>query len=205
VGIYAKYIMPKIVHFTCGQKPTMRQREKVVPLAQGRVLEIGIGSGLNLPFYDREKVDHIWGLDPSREMWEIAQSSAEASQLDVEFLQSGAEDIPLDSNSADTVLMTYTLCTIPQADSALNEIRRVLKPGGKLVFCEHGAAPDDSVRRWQNRMNPAWRVLGGGCNLNRAIPSMIERGGFSIRDMETMYLPGWRPATFNYWGVAAAA
>jgi len=170
MGIYEKYVMPKLVHFTCGLKPTMKQREKVVPLAEGRVLEIGIGSGLNIPFYAAHKIKHLWGLDPSSEMWSIARKNAAQHHIDVEFIQSGAEAIPLDSNSADTVVMTYTMCTIPEVRSALDEIRRVLKPGGKLVFCEHGLAPDKDVQRWQNRLNPAWKILGGGCNLNRPIP-----------------------------------
>jgi ubiquinone/menaquinone biosynthesis C-methylase UbiE len=202
MGIYEKYILPKVVHHTCGQRPAMRQREKVVPLAEGRVLEIGIGSGLNLPFYQREKVDHIWGLDPSEEMWAIARKKAETSHLDVEFLKSGAEEIPLDTDCADTVMMTFTLCTITGTDAALAEIRRVLKPGGKLIFCEHGAAPDENIRLWQDRINPVWRRLAGGCHLNRAIPGLIEAGGFQITNMETMYLPGWKFATFNYWGQA---
>ena len=202
MGIYDKYLLPKLVHFTCGQNPSMRQREKVVPLAKGRVLEIGIGSGLNIPFYDAQKVEHLWGLDPSSEMWSIAQKNAADHHLDAEFLQSGAEAIPLDNNSADTVLMTYTMCTIGEVHTALNEIRRVLKPGGKLIFCEHGAAPDKHVRRWQNRINPIWKKLAGGCNLNRYVPAMLEESGFKSTDMQTMYLPGWKPATFNYWGTA---
>ena len=202
MGIYEKYLMPKIVHFACGLKPTMKQREKVVPLAEGRVLEIGIGSGLNIPFYDSHKVQHLWGLDPSADMWAIAQKNARLHQLSAEFIQSGAETIPLDDNSADTVMMTYTMCTIPDVHAALGEIRRVLKPGGKLIFCEHGKAPDKSVQRWQDRMNPLWRKLGGGCNLNRPIPGLLEQSGFKSADMQTMYLPGWRPASFNFWGKA---
>lgn len=202
MGIYQKHILPKIVHFTCGLKPAMKQREKVVPLAEGRVLEIGIGSGLNIPFYDAHKVKHLWGLDPSAEMWSIAQQNAAQHHIDAEFIQSGAESIPLDNNSADTVMMTFTMCTIDKVPSALDEIRRVLKPGGKLIFCEHGLAPDKSVQRWQNRTNPLWKKLAGGCNLNRPIPQLLEQSGFKSRDMETMYLPGWKPASFNYWGTA---
>lgn len=202
MGIYDKYLLPKLVHLTCGQNPSMRQREKVVPLAKGRVLEIGIGSGLNIPFYDAQNVEHLWGLDPSAEMWAIAQKNAADHHLEAEFLQSGAEVIPLDNNSADTVLMTYTMCTIGEIDSALDEIRRVLKPGGKLIFCEHGAAPDKNIERWQNRINPIWKRLAGGCNLNRHIPILLEGSGFKSTDMQTMYLPGWKPATFNYWGTA---
>ena len=202
MGIYDKYLLPRIVHFTCGQNPSMRQREKVVPLAKGRVLEIGIGSGLNIPFYDAQKVEHLWGLDPSAEMWSIAQKNAVEHHLDAEFIQSGAESIPLDNNSADTVLMTYTMCTIPDIHKALAEVRRVLKPSGKLIFCEHGKAPDEHIERWQKRMNPLWKRFSGGCNLNRPIPVLLEQSGFRSSDMQTMYLPGWKPATFNYWGTA---
>ena len=202
MGIYEKFLMPKLVHFACGLKPTMKQREKVVPLACGRVLEIGIGSGLNIPFYSAHKVEHLWGLDPSSEMWSIAEKNAAQHQLEVEFIQSGAESIPLDNNSADTVVMTYTLCTIPEVRSALGEIRRVLKPGGQLIFCEHGLAPDKDVQRWQNRLNPAWKKLGGGCNLNRPIPELLHHSGFRSTDMQTMYIPGWKPGCFNYWGTA---
>lgn len=180
----------------------MRQREKIVPLAEGRVLEIGIGTGLNIPFYDTRKVAHLWGLDPSAEMWAIAKKNAASHHLDAEFIQSGAESIPLDNDSADTVLITYTLCTIPDAHAALDEIRRVLKPGGSLIFCEHGSAPDKHIERWQNRLNPLWKKLAGGCNLNRPIPGLLGQAGFKSGDMQTMYLPGWRPATFNYWGTA---
>lgn len=203
MGFYDKYMLPKLVHFTCGQNPSMRQREKVVPLAVGRVLEIGIGSGLNIPFYDTHKVEHLWGLDPSAEMWSIAQKNAEQHHIEAEFLQSGAESIPLDSNSADTVIMTYTMCTIPGIHSALDEIKRVLKSGGKLIFCEHGKAPDKNIQRWQNHLNPIWKKFSGGCNLNRPIPELLEQSGFKSGDMQTMYLPGWRPATFNYWGTAS--
>ena len=183
----------------------MRQREKLVPLASGRVLEVGMGSGLNLPFYDARRVTNVWGLEPAPEMSKMASAAVEAVALDVEFVSAGGEQIPLDSESFDTVLMTFTLCTIPDAERALREIARVLKRGGQLLFCEHGAAPDAGVRRWQNRINPLWRRLAGGCHLNRDIPGLIRRGGFEITRMDTMYIPGWRPASFNYWGAAAKA
>jgi ubiquinone/menaquinone biosynthesis C-methylase UbiE len=140
MGFYDYYLLPRIVHFTCGLKPAMKQRQKVVPLASGRVLEIGIGSGLNIPFYDPARVEHVWGLDPSAEMWAIAQKNAAEHHIDAEFIQSGAESIPLAPAAADTVVMTYTMCTLPQVLPALQEIRRVLKPGGRLLFCEHGRA-----------------------------------------------------------------
>ena len=202
MGFYDKHLLPRLVHLTCGQNPSMRQRQKVVPQASGKVLEIGIGSGLNIPFYDADKVEHLWGLDPSAEMWAIAQKNARDHHIDAEFIHSGAESIPLDDNCADSVLVTYTLCTIPDALVALSEIKRVLKPSGKLIFCEHGKAPDIGVERWQNRLNPVWKKLSGGCHLNRAVPQLLEQSGFISADIKTMYLPGWKPASFNYWGTA---
>ena len=163
MGFYDRYLLPKLVHFTCRQNPTMRQREKVVPLATGRVLEIGIGSGLNIPLYDSEKVEHLWGLDPSVEMWSIARKNATRHHIDAEFIQSGAESIPLEDNSADTVMMTYTMCTIPDVRAALDEIRRVLKPAGTLIFCEHGKAPDESVLRWQKRDMMMVKLTSSSC------------------------------------------
>ena len=205
MGLYGKYVLPRVVHLACSARPNMRQREKLVPLASGHVLEVGMGSGLNLPFYDARRVTKVWGLEPSPEMSKMASAAVEAVAFDVEFVSAGGEQIPLDSESFDTVLMTFTLCTIPDAERALREIARVLKRGGQLLFCEHGAAPDAGVRRWQNRINPLWRRLAGGCHLNRDIPGLIRRGGFEITRMDTMYIPGWRPASFNYWGAAAKA
>jgi ubiquinone/menaquinone biosynthesis C-methylase UbiE len=202
MGVYGEFVLPHFVHFVCGFKPVMRQREKVVPLAQGRVLEIGVGSGLNLPYYDAGKVSKVIGLDPSPEMTRKAMRAARRAQVDVEFIDAPAESIPLASASVDTALVTYALCTIPQTAPALREIARVLRPGGRLVFCEHGLAPDANVRKWQRRITPLWQRIGGGCRLDRDIPALIEQGGFRITAMETMYLPGWRPATFNFWGVA---
>ncbi len=202
MGLYSRYVLPRIVHLTCSSKPTMRQREKLVPLARGRVLEIGIGSGLNLPYYDPAKVSKVSGLDPSLEMMKLAEEAVGDVLFDVDFVLAPGEEIPLENSSFDTVLITYSLCTIPDTESALREMARVLKGGGQLLFCEHGAAPDSNVRRWQNRLNPIWRRLGGGCHLNRNIPALIQRGGFTIADLETMYIPGWRPASFNYWGTA---
>lgn len=202
MGLYSRYILPKVVHFTCGLKPSMRQREKVVPRARGRVLEVGIGSGLNLPFYDPAKVTKVWGLDPSLEMTRMAERIAGAVRFDVEFISLPGDEIPLADDSVDTVLVTYTLCTIPETILALRQMRRVLRSDGELIFCEHGAAPDANVRRWQNRLTPLWRRLGGGCHLNRPIPALIEAGGFRITSLDTMYIPGWRPASFNYWGTA---
>jgi len=205
MGLYQKYVLPKIIDFACTRRPNLRQRKKVVPLARGRVLEIGFGSGINLPYYDSDRVEHVWALEPSKEMWSLAGERLEAAHLAAEFVEASAQDIPLEDACADTVLITYTLCTIPETLPALGEMRRVLKPGGELIFCEHGAAPDPGVRKWQDRLNPLWKVLGGGCNMNRDIPALLEEGGFEVRSLATMYLPGWKPASFNYWGSAVPA
>lgn len=202
MGLYSRYILPRVIHFTCGLKPNMCQREKVVPHARGRVLEVGIGSGLNLPFYDSANVTKVWGLDPAPEMTRIAEGAARSLPFEVEFTGLPGEEIPLEDGSVDTVVVTYTLCTIPDTTAALRQMSRVLRPGGELLFCEHGAAPDARVRRWQDRLNPLWKRLGGGCNLNRPIPTLIEAGGFRIKCLDAMYIPGWRPASFNYWGTA---
>jgi len=202
MGLYSTHILPRVIHFTCGLKPNMRQREKVVPHARGRVLEVGIGSGLNLPFYDPANVSKVWGLDPAPEMTQIAERAARSLPFEVEFIGLPGDEIPLEDGSVDTVVVTYTLCTIPDTTAALRQMSRVLRPGGELLFCEHGAAPDARVRRWQDRLNPLWKRVGGGCNLNRPIPALIEAGGFRIKSLDTMYIPGWRPASFNFWGTA---
>jgi len=203
VGLYSKYLLPKIVHLTCRQRPVMRQRQKVVPLASGRVLEVGFGSGLNLPYYDPARVTGLWGLEPAPEMTQMARETARSVDFEVEVIHQPAEEIPLAAGTVDSIVITYTLCTIPDPAAAISEMRRVLKSSGKLIFCEHGAAPDEQVRRWQDRVDPIWKRLAGGCHLNRRIPQIIEQDGFRIETLETIYLPGWRPASFNYWGSAA--
>ena len=202
MSFYEDHVLPHLIDLACSTKPTRKQREKIVHLAQGDVLEIGFGSGLNLPYYDPGKVRRIFGLEPSPGMRRKAQPNVEASQLDVEFIDLPGESIPLESKSIDTVLVTFTLCSIDDAVAALGAMRRVLKPGGELLFCEHGAAPDASVRRWQDRLNPGWKRFSGGCNMNRDIPGLIERGGFRITTDERMYIPGLRILSYNYWGIA---
>ena len=205
MSLYEKYVLPKFLNCACGSKPVARQREKVVPLAEGRVLEIGIGSGLNLPFYDKTKVDEIWGLDPSEELSEMARTVATQEGMKVNFISSGAEEIPLPDDHFDSVLITYTMCTIPEVIRANTEIRRVLKEQGKMIFCEHGVAPDDNIRKWQKRINPFWGKIAGGCNINRNIPSLIQESGFDIVEMEEMYLPNTpKIAGYNFWGYAVS-
>lgn len=180
----------------------MRQRAKLVPLARGRVLEVGIGSGLNLSFYDPAQVTKVWGLDPSPELARMARAAAGEVPFDVELVTAAGEEIPLEGRSFDTVVLTYTLCTIPGVEPALREVARVLRPGGRLLFSEHGRAPDAHVRRWQERLDPAWRRVSGGCRLTRDVPALLTSAGFEVTGMEAMYLPGWRPTSFNYQGAA---
>jgi|TARA_E500000081_G_scaffold65108_1_gene67322 ubiquinone/menaquinone biosynthesis C-methylase UbiE len=203
MSFYDKYILPKFLNCTCGSKPIRYQRDKIVPLAEGVVLDVGIGSGLNIPFYNKSKIKHLYGLDPSKELLEIAKPVAEKNQLAIEFLQCEAENIPLPDNSIDTVLITYTMCTISNVSLANSEIIRVLKNDGKLLFCEHGLAPDKKVANWQKRINPIWTKIAGGCNLDRDIPNLITSSGLKIDNMEEMYLPSTpKFAGYNYWGVA---
>lgn len=205
MSLYDKYVLPKFLNCACGSKPVARQRKKVVPLAEGKVLEVGIGSGLNLPFYDKSKIDELWGLDPSEELSEMARKVADSEQMEVNFISSGAEEISLPDDHFDSVLVTYTMCTIPEVIRANGEIRRVLKNGGKMIFCEHGEAPDENIRKWQKRINPIWGKIAGGCNINRKIPSLIEDSGFDIIELEEMYLPSTpKIAGYNYWGYAIA-
>lgn len=202
MNVYDRYLLPRLTNLACSSKPARRQREKIVHRAYGDVLEIGFGGGLNLPHYDSHKVRKVFGLEPSEGMRESALERIEASNIDVELIDLPGEEIPLDDNSVDSVLITYTLCTIPDAVAALKGARRVLKPKGQLFFCEHGRAPDESVYKWQRRLNPAWRHVAGGCNMDRYIPELLEEGGFTIEDDNRMYIPGLRILSYNYWGAA---
>jgi len=202
MSFYEERILPRLIGLACGSKPARRQREKIVHRAYGDVLEIGFGGGLNLPHYDRGNVRRVFGLEPSAGMRRSAAPRIEASDIDVELIDLPGEEIPLDANSVDSILVTYTLCTIPGVEAALAGMRRVLKPGGHLFYCEHGKAPDAPVYKWQCRMNPAWRVISGGCNLDRDIPALLEAAGFTMEDDNRMYIPGIRALSYNFWGAA---
>lgn len=201
---YQRHVLPRALDFACGLPMIGRQRQLVVPRAQGRVLEVGIGTGLNMPYYDKTRVSRITGLDPALELQPLARERIAQAGLEVELLGLSADAIPRPDASFDTVLMTYTLCTIPDPLAALHELRRVLVPGGQLLFCEHGRAPDPSVRRWQDRLQPLWGRLAGGCQLGRDIPALLQTAGFALPELHTRYLSGPRPFTFHYWGVAQA-
>lgn len=203
MSFYDDHILPHVINLACGTKPILKQREKIVPQAEGRVLEVGMGSGLNIPYYNRDKVEKVWGLEPSLGMREKARARVEAAPFELEWLSLPGEEIPLDNHSVDTIVLTYTLCTIPDWQSAVRQMRRVLKPGGKLLFSEHGKAPDEAVRQWQNRINPYWMKAAGGCHLNRDIPKLLKEGGFTLKQLDTRYMPSTpRVAGFTYWGYA---
>ena len=199
---YERHILPTALDFACGMPMISRMRALVVPRAQGRVLEVGIGTGLNMRYYDKSRVTHITGLDPALQMHPLARERIARAGLDVELVGLSAEKIPLPDASIDTVLITYTLCTIPDPHAALLEMRRVLAPHGKLLYCEHGRAPDASVQRWQERLQPLWGKLAGGCHLCRDMPALLRSAGFALPDLQTGYLTGPRPFTFHYWGEA---
>jgi ubiquinone/menaquinone biosynthesis C-methylase UbiE len=202
VSFYNDRILPHLINLACSTKPTRKQREKIVHRAYGDVLEIGFGGGLNLRHYDRQNVRRVFGLEPSAGMRNSAARVIAESDIEVELIDLPGEEIPLDNNSVDSVLVTYTLCTIPDVVTALQEMRRVLKSGGHLFFCEHGKAPDQEVHAWQRRLNPGWRLVSGGCNMDRDIPALLREGGFDIEDDNRMYVPGVRALSYNYWGAA---
>jgi ubiquinone/menaquinone biosynthesis C-methylase UbiE len=202
MNLYKTHILPNLIISGCDKKSQMKQREKIVPLAKGKVLEIGVGSGLNLPFYKEAKIKELIGLDPSRILWDKRVVKEKELGFNFEFVEAIAEDMPFEKHTFDTVVITYTLCTIFNFKVALESIHKALKPSGKLLFCEHGKAPDRKVYRAQNFLNPLWKNLAGGCNINRDIPKIISTNGFQIQDLQTMYVPGWKPASFNFWGKA---
>ena len=199
---YERHILPTALDLACGMPMVSRMRQLVVPQAAGRVLEVGIGTGLNMRHYNKQQVTNITGLDPALQMHPLALERIAKAGLPVDLVGLSAEKIPLPDASFDTVLITYTLCTIPDAHSALLEMHRVLKPTGKLLFCEHGHAPDASVARWQERLQPLWGKVAGGCHLGRDIPALLRGAGFRLPSLETGYLPGPKPFTFHYWGAA---
>jgi SAM-dependent methyltransferase len=201
MGLYRRFIYPRLVDAAMGDKDLAQVRARVVPEARGAVLEIGAGSAMNLPFYT-DAVTRLIALDSSPELLRRAREKAVVAPFPVELLHASAEQLPLPDREVDTVVVTWSLCSIPDAEEALSEVRRVLKRDGTLIFAEHGLSPDPRVQAWQNRINPLWRRVSGGCNLNRRIDALIRRAGFSIEELRTDYLPGPRPMTYTYEGFA---
>jgi ubiquinone/menaquinone biosynthesis C-methylase UbiE len=202
-SLYDRYVLPKILGWACSQPPMMKQRAKVVPKAEGRVLELGIGGGLNLRFYDPAKVSEVMGVDPSAELRTMAEAAERNPSLPVRIEDGTAEALPFEDASFDTVVCTFTLCSVCTPGLALSEARRVLKPGGRFLFCEHGLAPDEGLARWQKRIDPVWSKLFGGCHITRPVAEGIEAAGFRIEQRDTMYVPKTpKIAGWNEWGVA---
>lgn len=202
-SFYDRHILPHVIGCACSTKPVMRQRAKVVPQASGKVLELGIGGGLNLAFYDPGAVQSVFGVDPSAELRERAVKAKRPAGLKVEVHDGTAEALPFEDASFDSIVCTYTLCSVRSPRRALAEARRVLKPGGSFLFCEHGAAPDPGVAVWQRRIEPVWKAIAGGCHLTRPVAHSIENAGFTITRFDSMYLPNSpRFAGWNEWGVA---
>jgi len=205
MGLYAKYVLPRLVDLSMRNKETARLRAEWLPHARGDVLEVGIGSGLNLPLYSSE-VQRVYGVDPSLELQRMALKRATATRARVEFLSQSTEDtLPLGDGTIDTVVMTWTLCSIPDTSKALRQMKRVLRERGRLVFIEHGRSPDRRTAAWQDRLTPIWKRIGGGCHLNRKIDELITVAGFEIVELKTFYAPGPRPMTYTYQGIAQPA
>lgn len=205
-NFYDRFILPKLLTCACSSPPMMRQRSKIVPQAKGRVLELGIGMGLNLAFYDTSQVQAVVGVDPAAELRALALAAPRPDHLAVEVGDGTAEALPFEDKSFDTVVCTFTLCSVHTPAAALAEARRVLKPGGSFLFCEHGLAPDPGIAKWQRRVEPVWKRIAGGCHLTRPISSAITGAGFKLDWVESMYVPHTpRIAGWNEWGAAHAA
>jgi ubiquinone/menaquinone biosynthesis C-methylase UbiE len=206
MSFYQEHIVPHLVNLAMSNRELVPYRERVLAAAEGRVLEIGIGAGANLKFYP-PRAREILALEPSAKLITMARSAARkfsTRSAAVNFMEASAEGIPLDSSSVDTVVMTWTLCSIPAPLKALREMRRVLKPGGQLLFVEHGLSPDAGVRKWQNRLTPLWKRIAGGCHLNRPVSVLLENAGFHVTHLKTGYMKrGPKPMTFLYEGIAS--
>lgn len=204
MGFYEQNILPHLIDKACSLGQMMKLRSQVVPHARGTVLEVGMGSGINLEFYRPQRVTKLYGLEPSAGMRQKAAHNLSRSPVAVEWLDLPGEQIPLPDNSVDTVLLTFTLCTIPDASAALAQMRRVLKPDGTLLFLEHGLAPDHRVEIWQHRINPVWRRFAGGCNLDRPISRLLEQAGFQVDELNNLYIPkSPKIASYIYQGRAS--
>ena len=204
MSLYQRHVLPRLLHLTMRQKQLLPFRRRVIGAAEGRVLEVGIGSGINLPLYG-PSVRTVIGLDPSPELLRMARDRAASAPVPIELLEASAEAVPLETASIDTVVTTWTLCTIPDAHRALAELRRVLKPSGTLLFVEHGRAPEPGVAHWQDRLDPIWRRIAGGCHLNRKIDDLIAGSGFRIDALANARLSGPKTHTFLYEGRARPA
>src|SRR6266542_1765128 len=202
MAFYKECILPYLVHWSMRQDTLSAYRRRVVPAAHGRVLEIGVGSGLNIPLYG-VAATRVIGLDQSPKLLSMARTPHQGGRpSSIELIEGSAEAIPLEDKSIDSVVTTWTLCTIPDVRAALREIRRVLRPSGQLLFVEHGRSTDEKIRSWQDRLTPFWKRVAGGCHLNRPIGELLDQSGFRIERIETGYMKGPKPMTFMYEGKA---
>lgn len=202
MGLYNRHIMPRLVDFACGLSALTDQRRKIIPSAEGKVLEVGIGSGRNLPHYDPKRVEAVIGVDPDEGMWRRAAKRLAAAKVPVERIGLRGEEIPLDDGFVDTAVITYSMCTIEDPVGALREMRRVLKPSGKMLFLEHGESRDATVRKWQRRIDPLWKRIAGGCHSGRPVLDYVRDAGWNMKHLEEGYLAGPKVLAYNYWGVA---
>jgi ubiquinone/menaquinone biosynthesis C-methylase UbiE len=203
MGFWDERVVPWCIELCCGSKAIAKEREKALAGLSGTVLEIGFGSGLNVPLYPAG-IARVLAVDPSERARRIGRKRIAAARCPIETVGLDAESIRLDARSADNALSTFTLCTIPDAGRALVEVKRILRPGGRLYFLEHGRAPDPGVARWQDRLNGMQRAIAGGCNINREIPALLEGAGFRVESLESYYAPGPPTHTYLYRGVAVA-
>ncbi|HEX2522135.1 MAG TPA: class I SAM-dependent methyltransferase [Terriglobia bacterium] len=201
MGVYRKFILPRLIDAAMRDKAVAARRAELIPKAAGAVLEIGIGSGLNLPLYP-SAITHLTGVDPSAELLSMARRKLTVLPFPVDLFCQSAEELPFDDRSFDTAVVTWTLCSITNPMLALAEVKRVLRSDGRLLFVEHGLSSDPKVQVWQHRLTPLWKRIGGGCHLNRKIDDLISNAGFRVAELKTDYLPGPRPMTYTYQGIA---
>jgi SAM-dependent methyltransferase len=201
MGLYEKLILPRLLNAAMRDRRLAPYRLRAIGPARGLVLEIGVGSGLNLPLYG-PAVDRVFALDPSSELLRVARKQAVDALVLVSLLQASAEQLPFADAAFDTIVMTWTLCSIPNPVAALIEMRRVLKSGGRLLFVEHGLSPEPGVARWQRWLTPCWSHIGGGCHLDRKMDDLIGAAGFSLDTLDTGYMKGPKPWSFMYQGRA---
>lgn len=181
--------MPRLITFCCGQPAIAKARSRIVPRAAGRVLELGCGGGINLDHYDHSRITALAGVDPSPQLLETARTKAQARGFHADFRAGYAESLPFADAAFDTVLTTFTLCSVRDPQAVLREMRRVLAPGGTILFLEHGAAPDAAPARWQHRVEPVWKRIAGGCHLTRPVAQAFADQGFRVEGTDRRYLP----------------
>lgn len=204
-GIYDRYVLPHLIQCACAAKTLNLKRAELIPQARGTVIEIGCGGGLNFGLYDSARVTRVVGLDPSAQLLRMAQSKAAQASVPIELVEGVGEALPFPDASFDTAVLTFTLCSVGDPAASLGEVRRVLKPGGVLLFCEHGLAPDPDVRRWQGRIEPVWKKIAGGCHLTRPVGGALRQAGFATSGGGQGYLMAPRFAGWVEWGLARAS